>query len=154
MLRNDASRLTRELLDKHGLTEVEVVINPRLTRTFGQYKWSWLPNTRKVIELSGKLIDMNDEARVLKTIRHEVAHALTEGHKHDSVWRDKCIELGGDGVPRYSEVDTHIPEVTRSTKLYRLECARCGVTGRRYRRRMTGYTHRICGGEMLNIELQ
>jgi hypothetical protein len=30
-------------------------------------------------------------------IWHELAHALTPGHKHNEVWRAKAIELGSDG---------------------------------------------------------
>jgi predicted SprT family Zn-dependent metalloprotease len=48
-----------------------------------------------------------------KTILHEIAHAIV-GHKvksHGSEWRDKCIEIGGDGercgkVPKMKDIKT------------------------------------------------
>lgn len=128
------------------------MINPRLTRTFGRYRYSRIGGEKR-IELSGKLVDMNTEERVMRTIIHEVAHALTEGHGHDAVWKRKCIELGGDGIARYSVTDTNIPHVSRSSKRYRLECVRCGYGGGCYRRRMNGYSHRGCGGRMESVEI-
>jgi len=149
----DAVKITRAELDKHGLTEVRVVVNNRLTRAFGRYRYSRLVDDRR-IELSRKLVELNDEKRVTRTILHEVAHALTEGHGHDRVWKAKCLEIGGDGIARYSVIDTNIPQVARSSKLYTLECQDCGYRGGRYRRRMTGYRHRTCKGELLSVELQ
>lgn len=34
--------------------------------------------------------------KVDETLSHEVAHALTPGHQHGTVWKKKCRELGGD----------------------------------------------------------
>lgn len=148
----DAVKITRAELDKHGLTEVRVVVNNRLTRAFGRYRYHRLNDDRR-IELSRKLVELNDEARVTRTILHEVAHALTEGHGHDRVWKAKCLEIGGDGIARYSVIDTNIPQVAKSSKLYTLKCEDCGFTGGRYKRRMTGYRHRGCRGNLINIEL-
>lgn len=36
----------------------------------------------------------NSEDVVLDTLLHEVAHALTPGHKHDAVWRTMAEKLG------------------------------------------------------------
>lgn len=145
----DAVKITRAELDKHGLTEVRVVVNGRLTRAFGRYRYSRLYPNDKRIELSRKLVELNDVERVTRTILHEVAHALTEGHGHDNVWKAKCIEIGGDGIPRYSVIDTNIPEA----KVYTLTCDGCGYTGGRYRRKMTGYMHRTCGANMTAVAL-
>ena len=149
---SDASKATREMLDKHGRTEVEVVINRRLTRTFGQYCWNRITGER-MIQLSSKLVQLNTDERVLRTIAHEVAHALTEGQGHNSVWRAKCLELGGDGQTMYTVRDTIVPHVSRSSRMYRLVCDDCGYSGGRYRRRMTGYRHKRCGGNLTSIEL-
>ena len=35
--------------------------------------------------------------QVKNTILHEIAHALTKGHNHDEVWRQKALEIGCDG---------------------------------------------------------
>lgn len=147
-----AKRMLREELDKNELYHVEVKLNNRLTSVFGRYRWSRLYN-HKSIELSTKLVEINDENRVRLTILHEVAHALTEGHGHDAVWRAKLLEIGGDGKRCYSSSDTNTIERTRSSKLYTLECQNCGYTAGRYRRRMNNYSHRGCGGRMRSVEL-
>lgn len=146
-----AKRMLREELDKHELYSVEVKMNNRLTTVFGRYRYSRLGH--KSIELSTKLVQINDVERVRLTILHEVAHALTEGHGHDNVWKAKLLELGGDGKRCYSSSDTNTIERTRSSKLYTLECQNCGYTAGRYRRRMNNYSHRGCGGRMRSVEL-
>lgn len=148
-----AKRILREELDKHGLYHVEARMNGRLTSAFGRYMYSRLYN-HKSIELSTKLVEINDEDRVRLTILHEIAHALTEGHGHDEVWKAKCLEIGGDGKRCYSSSDTNTIERKRSSKLYTLECQECGYTGGRYRRRMNGYYHKHCGGKLVSVELQ
>lgn len=150
---SDASAMARKEMDKHGLQNVGLAFNPRLTRAFGRYKYNTLYN-HKTIELSKKLVLLNDEARVKRVVLHEIAHALTEGHNHDRVWVAKCLEIGGDGIARYSSMDTNIPQVTKSSKLYTLQCEKCGYTGGRYKRRMNGYRHKMCKGNLINVEIQ
>lgn len=147
-----AHRLLREQLDKHELYHVDAKMNGRLTSAFGRYKYHRL-SQYKVVELSTKLVQINDEERVRLTILHEVAHALTEGHGHDAVWKAKLLEIGGDGKRCYSSSDTNTIERVRSSKLYTLECQGCGYTGGRYRRRMNNYRHKRCGGDLISIEL-
>ena len=146
-----AKRMLREELDKNELYHVTTKMNGRLTSVFGRYRYSRLGH--KSIELSTKLVQINDVERVRLTILHEVAHALTEGHGHDAVWQAKLLELGGDGKRCYSSTDTNTIERTRSSKLYTLECQNCGYTGGRYRRRMNNYRHRRCGGNLISVEL-
>lgn len=147
-----AHQLLREQLDKHELYHVEAVMNARLTRAFGRYRYSRLYNNKSV-ELSIPLVECNDEARVLKTILHEIAHALTEGHGHDRVWQAKLLEIGGDGKRCYDRTDTNVIETRRSSKIYTLECQGCGYTGGRYRRKMNNYRHKRCGGDLISVEL-
>lgn len=149
---SDAQRMLREELDKHELYSVEVKMNNRLTTVFGRYRYSRLYN-HKSIELSTKLVTINNEERVRLTILHEVAHALTEGHGHDIVWKAKLLEIGGDGKRCYSSIDTNTIERTRSSKLYTLKCQDCDYTAGRYRRRMNNYRHRGCGGNLISVEL-
>lgn len=146
-----AQRLLRELLDEHNLTEVQDVMNPRLTTVFGRYRYGMLYGRK--IELSTQLVELNDLHKVYTVILHEIAHALTEGHGHDAVWKAKCLEIGGDGKRCYSSTDTNTIERVRSSKLYTLECQNCGYTGGRYRRRMNGYRHKRCGGDLTSIEI-
>src|SRR5204862_5403058 len=48
----------------------------------------------KCIILNAHHIDIHPDLDVIDTIRHEIAHALTQGHGHDGVWADKAKELG------------------------------------------------------------
>lgn len=151
MNRLQAHRLLREVLDANGLTEVKAEMNPRLTTVFGRYRYGLLSYKR--IELSTQLVELNDLAKVYNVILHEVAHALTEGHGHDAVWKAKHRELGGDGKRCYSSSDTVTIERKRSTKLYKLVCQGCGYEGGRYRRRMNNYRHKRCGGSLISVEI-
>lgn len=149
----DAKRLLREQLDNHELYHVDAKMNGRLTSAFGRYRWNRYGNM-KVVELSTKLVEINDESRVLKTILHEIAHALTEGHGHDRVWQAKLLEIGGDGKRCYDSSDTNTIEKTRIRKIYQLVCQDCEYRGGRYYRRMNNYRHRGCGGDMNSIQIQ
>lgn len=144
----EAHKLLREMMDEHELYHVDAKMNNRLTSAFGRYRYNRLYNT-KMIELSSKLVSINDVERVKKTILHEIAHALTEGHGHDRVWRAKLLEIGGDGKRCYDSTDTNTLSVTEraySTKRYILRCVNCGHEWRRiYRRKMNGYQHPGCG---------
>ena len=132
-----AQQMLREELDKHELYHVEVKMNGRLTSAFGRYKYHRL-SQYKVVELSTKLVEINDEERVRLTILHEVAHALTEGHGHDNVWKAKLLEIGGDGKRCYSSENTNTIE--RKRTLYQAYCQEHGNRGRTYRR-----TDKACG---------
>jgi len=148
-----AKQILREELDKHELYYVEAKMNGRLTSAFGRYRYHRLSNY-KVVELSTKLVEINDEERVRLTILHEVAHALTEGHGHDRVWQAKLLEIGGDGKRCYDRTDTNVIETRRSSKLYKLVCQECGADNfGRYRRKMNGYVHPNCGGRLESVEL-
>lgn len=132
----EAQRMLREELDKHGLYHVTTKMNGRLTTVFGRYRYNRLGH--KSIELSTKLVEINDAERVRLTILHEVAHALTEGHGHDRVWKAKLLELGGDGKRCYSSSDTNTIE--RRRRKWQGYCDEHGVTGIYYQRR-----ERACG---------
>jgi predicted SprT family Zn-dependent metalloprotease len=93
-----AETLANELMRKHGL--------------FNSIAWKFRWNNRKraagicsygarVIGLSKVLTSFATEAEVRDTILHEIAHALTPGHHHDSVWKAKAIEIGCDGKRCY-----------------------------------------------------
>lgn len=82
---------TQRLLDAHGLTGWRITFGTARTRN-----GSCCYRTR-TINLSRTLMAFRSYDETMDTIRHEVAHALTPGHKHDRVWAAKCRELGGNG---------------------------------------------------------
>ena len=47
--------------------------------------------------MSARISYLNEPRDNTMTLLHEVAHALTPNERHNEVWRDKCIEIGGDG---------------------------------------------------------
>lgn len=84
--------LCTELKNKHSeLNTWKISFNKRKS-SFGLCNY-----TDKEIQLSSVLIPTMTDKAIFETIVHELAHALTKGHGHDSIWRRKCIELGGDG---------------------------------------------------------
>lgn len=83
---NFASKLFKE----HNLLDWKFVYNKRTTSgTFGICKYR-----TKEIHINYRFALAAPEYMVIDTIIHEVAHALTKGHGHDNIWKQKCIELG------------------------------------------------------------
>lgn len=50
--------------------------------------------SRKTISVSLQTAMRTSLSYTFDTLLHEIAHALTPGHSHDRVWKDKCVELG------------------------------------------------------------
>lgn len=94
MTRIEASTILRNELDKHGLQEWSVRLNQNAESRF----LGMCIHKDKTIVLSAHHIDIHPDPDVINTIKHEVAHALTPGHGHDSVWSDKAREIGCDNT--------------------------------------------------------
>jgi hypothetical protein len=103
MFEEDVRRITRELLDRHGLHDWIVVMG------HGRKQAGSCNYTRKQITISSHLMWLRHWDETHMTITHEVAHALTPGHHHDWVWQAKHRELGGNGVRCHDFVDTDAP---------------------------------------------
>lgn len=94
---DDAKSLAEQLMEEHGLSDQGWNFEfDEQKRRFGACNYK-----NKLITLSWRLVIQNDEAHVLDTILHEIAHALTPGHHHDSVWVAKAKELGSNGQRCY-----------------------------------------------------
>lgn len=117
MGRADAVRLAEDLFAAHGLIGWTVkFITARRKAGHCDY-------LRRQVALSLPLMAQRSWDDTHKTIIHEVAHALTPGHKHDQVWAAKDIELGGTGDRCFQHTDETAP--------YHGVCA-AGVTHVRY----------------------
>lgn len=94
------------------------------------------------IELSRHLVERNDEAEVLDTILHEIAHALA-GHKagHGPVWRSWCGIVGAN-PQRCGNADMPAGK-------WQATCPGCSKVYHRHRKPkyVTGYYCRLCGKE-------
>lgn len=84
-----AAQLARRKMDENKLMHWTFKMNGRLKRTFGLCRYNVC-----TIELSRDYVEANDEASVLDTILHEIAHALTPGALHGRDWQAMCRILG------------------------------------------------------------
>jgi len=118
-----AIEFARELIVAYGLVGWRAELD-RAVRRFGACHHS-----RKLITLSQQLVQLNNEAAVLDTILHEIAHALA-GSKagHGPEWRKIAKSLGCSAQRCYSLSHTVQPPA-RIT----LRCANCGHTVQRIR---------------------
>lgn len=126
-------RTAREMLKSYGLNEWWFSFD-RSVRRFGccHYK-------DRNITMSRAMSKLNDDARCLNTLLHEIAHALVgHGHGHNQVWRAKAISIGCDGKRLYSSATT----ATVGWK-YSGICSDCGKVIGQYHRRRKLY-HRLC----------
>jgi len=106
MTRPEAARILREELNKHGLQKWSV----RLNQNANSHFLGMCSHKDSCIILSAHHIDIHPDPDVINTIRHEVAHALTPGHAHDSVWEAKAREIGCDNTLPCSNLSLN-PEI-------------------------------------------
>jgi predicted SprT family Zn-dependent metalloprotease len=121
-----AIKMAKALMDQHGLTGEgwRFVIDEQPRKRLGQCRYQ-----RKEIGITGWYIERNDARSVQNTILHEIAHALTPGHNHDWVWRQKAIDIGCDGQRCADDKKIEvIPARWRGT------CPECGTHYYRERR--------------------
>ena len=90
MNHSEALNLARTEMKKWELNGWRVEINPRLKRSLGRCIYR-----TKTIDLAAEYVTMNNEAEVLDTIRHEIAHAKAGGKAgHGPEWRMWCRLVG------------------------------------------------------------
>jgi len=94
-------RIARDEMNRHGLQDWDLRINRRLKRVMGRCVVLFNRQSGEIvdryIELSAEHMELDTDADVLVTIRHEIAHALA-GFSHNDVWKTKCEEIGGIGM--------------------------------------------------------
>lgn len=90
-----------QLIEFEKLAQVEIA---QLAPPNWRFQWNWRARefglckyASKTIEISMDVAAKNTLDRFKLTLYHEIAHSLTEGHKHDDVWKAKSLELGGNG---------------------------------------------------------
>lgn len=88
-----AENLARQLIVQHVPGWSFAWHNKR--RSFGTCHYR-----RATIYLSRVLTETEPEEQVRDTILHEIAHAMTPGHKHGFVWKMKCCQIGCSGQVR------------------------------------------------------
>lgn len=73
------------------------------------------------ITVSKALVELNSEAEVQDVILHEIAHALTPGHKHDDHWKVVCLAIGARPERCYNS-----QRVVPVPKRWTGRCPKCG----------------------------
>lgn len=81
----------------------------------------------RTISLSGYMTELADRAMVKEVLLHEIAHALVgAGNGHNSVWRNKYMELGGNGQRLIDTTELFDKAVAKAR--YRIICDDHGET--------------------------
>ncbi len=124
MTRAEAHKFARTLLDLHGLTNWSVVFDQAKARA-GQCRYDVKEIRLSIPAMNARTVDGTKD-----TIRHEVAHALTQGDKHGKAWKARYIALGGSGDRCVSE-DTMVKPIEGR---YRGHCTVCSRVVWRHRR--------------------
>lgn len=128
----------REYMDEHGLTAWKLAID-NAVRRHGQCQHS-----KRTLSFSKHYIENNLQSKILNTLIHEIAHALTPGHGHDDIWAKKCEDLGYPNALRCT-ADTIMPQGK-----YQAHCAKCGYLPYfKHRQTKTQWIHRHCGGKLI-----
>lgn len=100
----DVRVLARALLDVHGLTDWQVVIDRAKTRA-GICRYE-----SRTIGISGPLAAVHPDDVVRDTILHEIAHALVgPEHGHDRIWQQAARQIGGTGTRRVPLESGRVP---------------------------------------------
>lgn len=131
----DAKNLAESLMNHYGLKEWKFKFDSA-KRRFG---CCWYG--KKTITLSKDLVLLNSYDRVKDTILHEIAHALTPGHHHDNVWKQKAIEIGCNGNRCYTSKDTIV-----IPGKYILKCTTCEKSYQRMKKPRRSLSCYYCGG--------
>lgn len=136
-----AHTLALQLMNKHGLSNQGWYFKfDNAKRRLGQCNY-----TRRCISLSYHWVELQNESQVKNTILHEIAHALTPGHKHDHVWRRKAIEIGCDGNRLFDSKGMEKPKA-----LYEAVCNGCKSTFSAHRMRRKSSSCAKCSGGRYN----
>lgn len=113
-----AKKLAIETMEKHGL------VDWNFSFTKSQNSFGTCSNNYKLITLSAPLVIVNNEKRVMNTILHEIAHALTPWHQHDEVWVAMAKKIGCTGVARWRPITSGGDTI--EAKRWLRTCPKCG----------------------------
>jgi len=135
-----AKHLAIQLMNEHGLLD-----------TYWSFEFDGAKNrlgccnfSTKRISLSKHVTLINDEKVIKNTILHEIAHALVgRNHDHDSIWRQKALEIGCDG-------NRLCKNSVRVEGKYKAECGNCGKVYIKHRMGKVGAACGVCCNGIYN----
>jgi SNF2 family DNA or RNA helicase len=98
--RNRIETIAKDLLSYHGLSErFEIVFTNLHPGTLGlcecKVKGEGIITGRILIDKKHAENDPEDE--VIETILHEIAHAITPGAGHKTIWKETAVSIGSNG---------------------------------------------------------
>lgn len=129
----NAERQAKLLMTAHGLIDKGWRFEwDNAARRFGQCRYS-----TKTISMSRQLTIQRSADAIRNTMLHEIAHALTPGSGHSTVWQAKAISIGCDGK-RCSDDDVQV------NYKYVAKCPSGHVAGK-YLRKPRTITRKSCG---------
>lgn len=132
-------RMTRDLMDHHGLQDWEIRIGSA-KRLAGSCNYR-----KRLITLSYEIHKEWPMDQIRDTILHEIAHALTPRDKgHGKDWKAKCVEIGANPTRCYDSATLPTPEGG-----WTLSCGECGMDGGTRHRRMRNATWSSCNHVVL-----
>lgn len=127
---------TRSAMNDHGLHHWVIRID-RARKRLGQ-----CDHNKKQLSFSREYIELGSQENILKTVLHEIAHALVgPNHGHDKVWANKCAEIGYPNPTRCTASD-HIKQLDFKIVLV---CESCGHEFGRQRQLKHHISNYRCG---------
>ncbi len=131
------NKKARDLLRQHDLSRWRFALKTHTGSLLGGCNYN-VPG----IFINKFYAEHNDEEFVIDTLIHELAHALTPGHRHDKVWRKLALDLGCNSRLDWSKIITQPGN-------YQAVCPTCEVVFNKYRKPkyIQGYYCPKCGKE-------
>ena len=83
---NKIEEFAKRELQKYKLHSWKFVWDTRARVRYGQCRYD-----KKEIGVSKSMVIINTLEESKNTVLHEIAHALAPGHKHNHVWKQKCL---------------------------------------------------------------
>jgi SNF2-related domain/Helicase conserved C-terminal domain/SprT-like family len=114
MDRAEFSKWARAELNNNGLQKWGLRINSSLNPSFPYLGLCSYKD--QCIIISSHHLQIHPDEEIKNTVRHEIAHALTPGHAHDTVWQDKAKEVGCTSAQPCSHLSfpPHVIDAIRS----------------------------------------
>lgn len=114
----DGLEMIRRIAYKHIDQSWRIRINFRFRTAFGMCDYN-----NQILSFNKYLVQYANDYHLRQLALHEIAHALTPSHGHDSFFKKKCKEIGCNTEERYFRWDMRycFPEGMYPFELKRLQ---------------------------------